>query len=109
MLELAIAFALGLIILAVIIKILSIPFKLLTLEAVVAFAVGLLFLFIFIKIVSIPLRFLKWFITNSVVGAILLYIVTLLGVPLKINIISALVAGVLGLPGVLLIIAYTYL
>lgn len=78
-------------------------------ELVIAFAVGLLILGVFIKIVSIPLKFLKWFITNSVMGAICLWIVTLFGVPIKINIISALVAGVFGIPGVLMVIAYTYL
>ena len=80
MLELAIAFALGLIILAVIIKILSIPFKLL------------------------------WkFIVNSLIGAFMLWIVSLFGVAVKINIISSLVAGVLGVPGVILIILYSYM
>lgn len=78
-------------------------------EAIIAFAVGIVLLWVILKIIAIPFKFLKWFITNSVVGAILLWLVTLIGVPVKINIVSALVAGVLGLPGVLLIIAYTYL
>jgi len=79
------------------------------LELVIAFTVGLLILYVFFKLVSIPFKFLKWFITNSLVGAFCLWVVTLFGVPVKINIVSALVAGTLGLPGVLLVIAYTYL
>ena len=78
-------------------------------ETIIAFAVGVILLGIVLKIVALPFKFLKWFITNSVVGALLLWLVALLGVPVKINIVSALIAGALGLPGVLIIIAYTYL
>ena len=78
-------------------------------ETIIAFAVGVILLGIVLKIVALPFKFLKWFITNSVAGALLLWLVALLGVPVKINIVSALIAGALGLPGVLIIIAYTYL
>jgi len=79
------------------------------LEFVVAFAVGLILLGILLKLLSLPFRLVWKFITNSVAGAVILWVVSLIGIPVKINIISALVAGVFGVPGVLAIIAYTYL
>lgn len=79
------------------------------LELVVAFAVGLILLGILLKLLSLPFRLVWKFITNSVAGAVILWVVSLIGIPVKINIISALVAGIFGVPGVLAIIAYTYL
>ncbi|MBQ7477862.1 MAG: pro-sigmaK processing inhibitor BofA family protein [Selenomonadaceae bacterium] len=79
------------------------------LEFVVAFAIGLILLGILLKLLSLPLRLVWKFITNSVAGAVILWLVSLIGIPVKINIISALVAGIFGVPGVLAIIAYTYL
>ena len=79
------------------------------LEFVVAFAIGLILLGILLKLLPLPLRLVWKFITNSVAGAVILWLVSLIGIPVKINIISALVAGIFGVPGVLAIIAYTYL
>lgn len=79
------------------------------LELVIAFAVGLIILGVLVKLMSIPLRWFWKFITNSIAGAIILWVISLFGVPVKINIISALVAGAFGVPGVVLIILYTYL
>lgn len=79
------------------------------LELVVAFAIGIILLGILLKLLSIPLRLMWKFITNSIAGALMLWVVSLFGVAVKINIISALVAGIFGIPGVLAVIAYTYL
>lgn len=72
-------------------------------EIVVAFAVGLLVLGILLKLISLPFRIIKWFVTNSIMGAIMLAIVNLFGVGLEITFLKALVAGVLGIPGVIVI------
>lgn len=72
-------------------------------EIVVAFAVGLLVLGVLLKLISLPFRIIKWFVTNSIMGAIMLAIVNLFGVGLEITFLKALVAGVLGIPGVIVI------
>ncbi len=79
------------------------------LELVIAFAVGILMLGILMKLMALPFKFFWKFISNSIAGAIMLWVVTLFGVPIKINIVSALIAGVFGIPGIVLVIAYTYL
>lgn len=79
------------------------------LEIVAALAVGLLLLTIAAKLLSLPFRLLKKFIVNSVIGAVLLSIVKLLGFSVTINIVTALIAGIFGISGVLCVLAWNYL
>lgn len=78
-------------------------------ELIVAFAVGLLVLGIVLKLISLPFRIIKWFVTNSVIGAIMLAIVNIFGAGIDITFLKALVAGVLGIPGVILIVIMHFL
>ena len=76
---------------------------------VVSFAVGLLVLCILAKILSLPLKLLWRFIANSVIGAIMLAIVNLagsalFGATIHITVIKALIAGIFGVPGVIVVI-----
>ena len=73
-------------------------------ELVVAFAVGLIVLCLIGKIVSLPMKILWKMITNSVVGAVLLWAVNLFGAGVQITFIKALIAGVLGVPGVIIVL-----
>ncbi len=73
-------------------------------ELVVAFAVGLIVLCLIGKIVSLPMKILWKMITNSVVGAVLLWVVNLFGAGVQITFIKALIAGVLGVPGVIIVL-----
>ena len=78
------------------------------LEIIAALAVGLLLLAILAKLLAMPFRLLKKFIVNSVIGAVLLSIVKLLGFSVTINILTALIAGICGVPGVFCILAWSY-
>ncbi|MCI7259978.1 MAG: pro-sigmaK processing inhibitor BofA family protein [Selenomonadales bacterium] len=73
-------------------------------ELVVAFAIGLIVLCLIGKIVSLPVKLLWKMITNSIVGAVMLWIVNLFGAGIQITFIKALVAGVFGIPGVLVVV-----
>ncbi|MDY5716838.1 MAG: pro-sigmaK processing inhibitor BofA family protein [Selenomonas sp.] len=73
-------------------------------ELVVAFAIGLIVLYLIGKIVSLPVKLLWKMITNSIVGAVMLWIVNLFGAGIQITFIKALVAGVFGIPGVLVVV-----
>ena len=79
------------------------------LEIIASLAVGILLLSIAAKLLDFPLRLLKKFIVNSVVGAVLLSIVKLLGFHVAINIFTSLAAGIFGVPGVLMVLAWNYL
>lgn len=62
--------------------------------------VGILILFLILKLFKWPLKILL----NGIFGVILLYIVNLIGAnfgfTLEINVVNALVAGILGIPGI---------
>ena len=78
------------------------------LEIIAALAIGLLLLAILAKLLAMPFRLLKKFIVNSIIGAVLLSIVKLLGFSVTINILTALIAGIFGVPGVFCILAWSY-
>lgn len=68
-------------------------------------AIGLLILCIGKKVFSFPLSILKKCIYNSVLGAIMLYIVNFFGVVhIEITFFKALFAGIFGIPGVIVLI-----
>ena len=73
-------------------------------ELIVAFAVGLIVLCLIGKIISLPMKILWKMITNSIVGAVLLWVVNLFGAGVQITFIKALVAVVLGVPGVIIVL-----
>ena len=73
-------------------------------ELIAAFAVGLIVLCLIGKIVSLPMKILWKMITNSVVGAVLLWVVNLFGAGVQITFVKALIAGVLGVPGVIIVL-----
>ena len=73
-------------------------------EILVAFAVGLIVLCLIGKIIALPMKLLWKLITNSVVGAVLLWVVNLFGAGIQITFVKALLAGVLGVPGVIIVL-----
>ena len=77
------------------------------LEIIASLAVGILLLAILAKLLALTLLHLKKFIVNSVVGAALLSIVKLLGFPVTINIFTSLAAGIFGVPGVLAVLVWS--
>ena len=79
------------------------------LDIIAALAAGLLILLIAAKLLSLPFRLLKKFIINSVIGAVLLSVVKLLGLSVTINILTSLGAGIFGVPGVVAVLAWSYI
>ena len=68
------------------------------LEIIASLAVSILLLCIVAKLLALPLRLLMKFIVNK-----------LLGFHVTINIFTSLVAGIFGVPGVLIVLAWSYL
>ena len=78
-------------------------------ESVIGLAIGIIILALILKLVSIPIRLFWKFITNSIIGAIMLWVVNLFGANVPIDILRALIAGIFGIPGVIVILLYQYL
>lgn len=78
-------------------------------ELITGVAVGLIILCIIGKIIALPMRLLWKFITNSITGAILLWVVKLVDPSTVINVITALIAGIFGIPGVIVVLIYSHM
>lgn len=71
-------------------------------------ALALFLLILFFKLIAVPLKWALKLLLNAILGFIILFVVNYLGgfIGLKITVgwLSAIVAGVLGLPGVALLL-----
>lgn len=80
---------------------------------ILAWVVGVLIVFAFGKAMLLPLKVILRLVINGVLGGIAILIINLIGAPLgftiSLNIFSALVAGILGLPGIILLIILKFL
>ena len=79
-----------------------------SLDMIVYALVGLALLFLIIKLLKWPLKIL----INGILGIILLYISNIvgsyIGFVLPINAISALIAGFLGIPGIIFLVLFQF-
>lgn len=73
-------------------------------EVVASFVVGMIVLYVLLRVLSLPFRIVWKLITNSIVGALMLWVVNLFGLGIEITFLKALVAGFFGIPGVLVIV-----
>ena len=78
-------------------------------EIIGSFIVGIIVLFILLRILSLPFRIVWKLITNSIVGALMLWVVNLFGLGIEITFVKALIAGFFGVPGVLVVVLAHFL
>lgn len=78
-------------------------------EIIGSFIVGTIVLFILLRILSLPFRIVWKLITNSIVGALMLWVVNLFGLGIEITFFKALIAGFFGVPGVLVVVLAHFL
>ncbi len=80
---------------------------------ILAWVVGVLIVFAFGKAMLLPLKIILRLVINGVLGGIAILIINLIGSPLgftiSLNLFSALVAGILGLPGIILLVILKFL
>ena len=77
-------------------------------NTIITFLACVIFLFIFGKIFILPLKTIFKLIFNSILGGILLYVINIVGANfgfhIGINIFTSLCAGILGIPGAILLV-----
>lgn len=77
---------------------------------IAAYIVGILAIYFVGKMFLMPVRLVWKLIYNGIIGGIMLWIVNFIGTSfdfaIGINIVSALLAGFLGIPGVILLIVF---
>lgn len=84
----------------------------LELNIILAYAVGLILLYVVGWILLIPLKWMIKLVWNGILGGIMLFIINLIGriwgIYLTINPFSAILVGVLGIPGAALLLLLKY-
>ncbi|WP_297632076.1 pro-sigmaK processing inhibitor BofA family protein [uncultured Clostridium sp.] len=78
-------------------------------DGIIYMLIGLAVLYVIIKLLKWPIKLLL----HGIAGVILLYVVNFIGVGfgihIGINIITALIAGIFGIPGVIVLLIFTFL
>lgn len=82
-------------------------------DIIFAYVFGIIMLFIFAKLLLVPLKIVWKLVVNALIGGITLIIINFIGgffgFRIDINIITALVTGILGAPGVVIILLLQYI
>jgi len=82
-------------------------------DVIAAYALGLILLYVIGWLLLVPLKMLLKFIYNGMIGGVMLWVLNLVGgffgIAVTINPITALVTGIFGIPGVILILLLQYL
>ena len=73
-------------------------------DIIAGIAIGIIVFAILGKLIALPFRILWKLITNSIVGAIILWVIDLFGVGIEITFFKSLIVGILGIPGVILVL-----
>ena len=75
-----------------------------------AYTAGIMLIYLFGRLLIVPVKFLLKLMAISIVGGLVLVLINFagggIGIALPVNIITALMAGVLGIPGVLGMLVY---
>ena len=73
-------------------------------DIIAGIAIGIIVFAILGKLIALPFRILWKLITNSIIGAIILWVINLFGAGIEINFLRALIAGFFGVPGVIVLL-----
>ena len=77
---------------------------------VLAYTVGMFGLFVFVCMFIVPLKYAVKLLFNSILGGVAIVVINLfgkaLGLHISLNLLTAAIAGVLGVPGVLMILFF---
>lgn len=69
----------------------------------IPFAVGILILFIVLKILTVPMKIIIKLLINAAVGGIVIYVLDMFGAGFALNWLTSLLVGFFGVPGVIIV------
>ena len=80
-------------------------------NSIVMYIVCLIGILVIGKIFIVPIKLIIKLLINSILGAILLYVINILGAicgfHIGINVVTALIVGLLGIPGAILLVIFS--
>ncbi len=75
---------------------------------ILAYGLGIILLFILGRLLLVPLKFVMKLVYNALIGGVVLILINLIGsffnYQMPVNFITALITGLLGLPGIILLV-----
>ena len=78
-----------------------------TLQFGITFIIAIAVLFIVLKILSLPMKLIIKLVVNGLIGGVVIWVINLIGASfgftIALNWITALVVGILGIPGVIIL------
>ena len=78
-----------------------------TLQFGITFIIAIAVLFILLKILSLPMKLIIKLVVNGLIGGVVIWVINLIGASfgftIALNWITALVVGILGIPGVIIL------
>lgn len=84
-----------------------------TLSTLLILVAGIVLLAILIKILSAPLRLITKLLLNTAIGYVVLFLFDFFGeffaVSVELNLVNAIVVGCLGIPGIILLVLLKYI
>lgn len=75
--------------------------------SILSFLIGIVVLIVVLKIISLPFKIILRFILNSIVGGIVLWILAFFGIVVAVNNIMILLTGLFGIPGLVIALILT--
>ena len=78
-------------------------------DIIAGVAVAIVLFCVLDKLIAVPFRILWKLITNSIIGAVILWCINLFGLGIDITFLKSLIVGVFGVPGVILVLIFHFL
>ena len=78
-------------------------------ELVVGVAAVVVVVAILAKLFSLPFKLIKFILTNGILGAVIILLLNFVGIGIELNLINALIAGVFGVPGVVVLLVLHFI
>ena len=84
-----------------------------TLNSILTLVLAVAIIFVLVKLISAPIRWIFKLLINALCGFVVLFLVNFFGqyfgITLEMNVFNALIAGIFGLPGVILLVLLQFL
>ena len=77
--------------------------------SILYYLIGLAILVVVLKIISLPFKIIMRFVINSIIGGIVLWVLAFFGIGIAVNTIMIILTGLFGIPGLIVAIVLTML
>ena len=84
-------------------------FGIVAMEQVIYCLIGIAVLLIILKIISVPMKIIKRLLVNSIIGVVILYMLSFFGIKLAISWWGYAIIGLFGVPGLIFVAILSFI